>query len=329
MKVHILDDWYDMLRDLPCMKLLNQHEVTIWTDPAPDPSLLAERLADADVVVLFRDRTTVGAELAGQLKGVRMIAMRGQHSHVDTQALTKAGILFCSRMTKDGPSTSTAELTIALIMSALRYLPEQIASARAGAWQGAAPLGRNVAGKRLGLYGYGGIARTVATFARGLGMEVRYWASETGRERAISDGQPVAASREDFFAHSDVVSIHKRLTPDTRGEITESDLLAMKPDSVLVNTSRAGLIAPGAVIAALDAGRIGRAALDVFPGEPVTNPRDPLLSHPKVIPTPHIGFITAEELDRQFADIFQVVNNYAAGAPSDMINPEVLDHQRG
>ncbi|MFP1645059.1 D-2-hydroxyacid dehydrogenase family protein [Pontitalea aquivivens] len=321
MKVHILDDWYDVVRGLPCFAALAGHEVTVWTDRLTDEDTLARRLAPADAVVLFRDRSPITAGLAARLKGPRLIAMRGQHSHVDAGALTRAGILFCSRVAKDGPSTSTAELTFGLIIAALRYLPEQIASARAGQWQGAAPLGRNIAGKVLGLYGYGGIARTVAGYARAFGMPVQVWASDTGRERARADGVTVPESRAAFFATSDVVTIHKRLMPATRGEITRADLMGMRPGSVLVNTSRAGLVEPDAILAALNAGRIGRAALDVFPAEPVLDAADPLLGHPHVIPTPHVGFVTQEELDRQFTEIFAIVNAWAAGAPTDMINP--------
>lgn len=328
MNVHILDDWYDTLRGLPCFSLLDGHEVTVWTERETDPKRLAQRLAPADAVVLFRDRTAIDADLAARLKGPRLIAMRGQYGHVDVDALSRQGILFCSHMAKDGPSVSTAELTFGLIIAALRHLPQQIASARSGAWQGAAPLGRNVAGKRLGLYGYGGIARKVADFARAFDMPVWWWASEDGRRRALADGERVAESREAFFAQSDVISIHTRLTPETKGQITTDDLMAMQPGSVLVNTSRAGLIQSGAVLAALEAGRIGRAALDVFAGEPVTDPADPLISHPQVIPTPHVGFVTAEELDRQFSDIFALVNAYAAGQPVSMINPSVWTQDR-
>ena len=323
MKVHILDDWYDHLRALPCFAALAEHEVTVWTDRAPDETTLAQRLRDADAVVLFRDRTSVTDTLAAQLAGPRLIAMRGQHAHVDVSALTRAGVLFCSKVAKDGPSASTAELTFGLIISALRYLPDHITAARAGQWQAGATLGRNVNGKRLGLWGYGGIAQLVARYARAFDMPVQVWASDAGRARAQADGLEVATDRAAFFATSDVVSLHKRLMPETRGDIKLDDLMQMQPGSVLINTSRAALIAPGALLAALDAGRIGRAALDVFAGEPVTNRNDPLLSHPNVIPTPHVGFVTAEELDKQFSEIFALINAYAAGQPQHMINPEV------
>ncbi|MBP0484538.1 NAD(P)-dependent oxidoreductase [Sagittula salina] len=321
MKVHILDDWYDVLRGLPGFALLDGHDVTVWTGRAPDEATLATRLKGAEAVVLFRDRTAISPALATQLEGVKLIAMRGQHDHVDAEALSRAGVMFCSHMAKDGPSTSTAELTFGLIIAALRYLPDQIASARAGQWQGGAPLGRNVAGKVLGLYGYGKIAQAVAAYARVFGMVVQYWGSDEGRGRARAAGETVPPSREAFFATSDVISLHQRLTPATRHGVTRADLMATKPDSVLVNTARAALVEPGAVLAALEAGHIGRAALDVHAGEPVTDPDDPLLAHPKVIPTPHVGFVTAEELDRQFRDIYALVNAFATGTPQHVITP--------
>lgn len=328
MKVHILDDWYDTLRGLPSFALLKAHDVTVHKERYDDENALAAALKGAEAVILYRDRTTITPTLAKQLDGVRLIAMRGQHGHVDAGALSGAGILFCSHMAKDGPSTSTAELTFGLIIAALRYLPEQIASTRAGHWQGAAPLGRNVAGKTLGLYGFGGIARVVAGFARAFGMPVQVWGREEARERAAAEGFAVPESRAAFFETSDVISVHKRLLPETRGEITRTDLMAMKPGSVFVNTSRAGLVEKGALIDALEAGRIGRAALDVFENEPVTDAHDPLLSHPNVIPTPHVGFVTAEELDRQFRDIYALIDAYAQGDPQHMVNPVVWTGHR-
>ena len=219
------------------------------------------------------------------------------------------------------PSYAAAELTWALILAGMRQLPQQMASLRAGQWQSG--VGKTLRGRRLGLYGYGRIARAVAGYARAFGMELHWWSSEEGRARAAADGETVAASREAFFAESDVVSLHVRLKPGTRGLITGEDLAAMRPDALFVNTSRAGLIAPGALLAALEAGRPGMAAIDVFDSEPLTDPSDPLLCHPRLIATPHIGFVTEDEYDLQFADIFDQVNAFAAGAPIHMINPEV------
>ncbi|MDT0681446.1 D-2-hydroxyacid dehydrogenase family protein [Roseicyclus sp. F158] len=324
MKIHILDDWYGDLAGLPAMDMLKDHDVTIWSDKPESEDILAERLRDAEVVVLFRDRTQVTESLAAKLPNTKLIAMRGNYPNVDVDGLTKHGILFCSDMSSGGANVSTAELAFLLGLSTLRYLPEAIGSARAGKWQGDAPLGRRASGRIFGLYGYGKIAKVVAGYARAFGMQVLVWGSDAGRERARADGIETADSREAFFGRCDVVSLHVRLTKETRGTITRADLMAMREDAILVNTSRAALIEPGALLETLNAGRPGRAALDVFDAEPVTNAADPLLSHPRVIPTPHVGFITEEELDGQFSTIFRTVLAYGAGEPDSAINPEVL-----
>lgn len=320
MRVHILDDWFDTLRTLPSFALLDGHDVTVWTDHEPDPVRLAARMRDAEALVLFRERTAVTGALVAGLPALRLVSQRGQYPHVDVAALSARGILLSSDTHRDAPSAAAAELTFALILAALRDLPAQVESARAGRWQSG--VGRSARGKRLGLYGYGGIARQVAGFARAFGMKVVFWASEDGRARAAADGATVAATREAFFAESDIVSLHQRLVPATKGSVTAADLAAMGPRSLLVNTARAGLVAPGALLAALEAGRPGGAALDVFDAEPATDPADPLLSHPRVIPTPHIGFVTEEELDLQFATIFAQVAAFAAGDPVNLINPD-------
>ena len=321
MKVHILDDWFDTLRGLPCFNLLAGHDVTVWTDHQPDEAILADRLQDADCVVLFRERTKVTPGLLERLPNLRLISQRGAYPHVDVAACTDQGVLLCSNKGADGVNHAAAELTFALILAAMRQLPQQMASAKAGNWQ--MGVGRSLRGRRLGLYGYGRIGRVVADYARAFGMEVVWWSSEAGCARAKADGETVAESRAAFFGTCDVVSLHLRLTSETRGSVTADDLGAMPPRSVLVNTSRAGLIAEGALLQALNAGDLGAAAVDVFDTEPLTDPNDPLLSHPKLIATPHIGFVTEDEFDKQFADIFAQVNAYAAGAPIHMINPSV------
>ncbi|MBO9429421.1 D-2-hydroxyacid dehydrogenase family protein [Sulfitobacter sp. R18_1] len=321
MKVHILDDWFDTLRGLPCFNLLAGHDVTVWTDHQPDEAILAARLQDADCVVLFRERTKVTRGLLERLPKLRLISQRGAYPHVDIAACTDQGVLLCSNKGADGANHAAAELTFALILAAMRQLPQQMASVKAGSWQ--MGVGRSLRGRRLGLYGYGRIGRVVADYARAFGMEVIWWSSEAGRARAQADGETVAESRAAFFGTCDVVSLHLRLTSETRGSVTADDLGAMPPRSVLVNTSRAGLIAEGALLQALDAGHLGAAAVDVFDKEPLTDPNDPLLSHPKLIATPHIGFVTEDEFDKQFTDIFEQVNAYAAGAPIHTINPSV------
>ena len=321
MKVHILDDWFDTLRHLPSFARLDGHDVTVWTDHTEDVDTLAERLADAEALVLFRERTPVTADLLARLPDLRLISQRSVYPHVDVEACTANGVMLCSNMHGDTPSYAAAELTWALILAAARQIPAQQASLKAGRWQ--AGVGRTLRGRRLGLWGYGRIGRTVADYARAFGMDVVWWGSDDGRARAAADGQAVAESRRAFFADSDVVSLHVRLKPATRGMVTADDLTAMRPSAVFVNTSRAGLVAPGALRTALDAGRPGTLALDVWDTEPLTDPADPVASHPNVIGTPHIGYVTEDELDLQFADIYDQIVAYAEGAPIHVVNPEV------
>ncbi|ETA53476.1 D-2-hydroxyacid dehydrogenase family protein [Ponticoccus alexandrii] len=321
MKIHILDDWFDTLRTLPSFDLLKGHDVTVWTDHSEDVDTLAERLAPADCLVLFRERTAITAPLLERLPNLRLISQRSVYPHVDVPACTANGVLLCSNMHSDTPSIAAAELTFALILSSARQIPQQMASLRAGKWQ--MGVGQTLAGRALGLYGYGRIAKQVAGYARAFGMRVVWWASDAGRARAKADGETVADSRHAFFAEADFVSVHVRLKPETRGIVTAEDLLAMKPSATFVNTSRSGLVAKGALEQALAAGRPGRLALDVFDTEPLTDAADPLVNHPAVIGTPHIGYVTEDELDLQFADIYDQINAYADGTPIHMINPGV------
>lgn len=321
MKVHILDDWADTLRSLPSFARLAGHEVTVWTDRA-EGDALAERLQGAEAVCLFRERTKITGELLARLTGLRMISGRGVWPHVDVAACTARAVVFCSNKPAEAPNHAAAELTWALVLAAMRDLPGQMASAKAGRWQ--AGVGRTLAGRTMGIYGYGRIGRLVASYARAFGCRVIWWGSDSGRTKAAAAGEEVAASRAAFFGGADVISLHLRLVPETTGIVTAADLAQMRPGSVLVNTSRAGLIAPGALLAGLEAGRPAIAALDVFDAEPVTDPADPVLSHPRVIATPHIGFVTEDEFDLQFADIYDQVNAFAAGAPIHMVNPEAF-----
>ncbi|MEL6953037.1 MAG: D-2-hydroxyacid dehydrogenase family protein [Pseudomonadota bacterium] len=320
MKVHILDDWFDTLRGLPCFAKLAEHDVTVWTDHVEDLRVLAERLHSAECLVLFRERTTITRDLLERLPNLKLISQRSVYPHIDVAACTDHGVLLCSNMHSDTPSYAAAEMTLALMLASFRQIPEQVASIRAGAWQ--AGVGRTLRGRTLGLYGYGRIARAVAGYAEALGMRVQWWASEEGRARAKADGQTVAPSRAAFFQTSDVVSLHVRLKPNTRGIITAQDLAQMQDRALLVNSSRAGLIVPGALEAEVARGRIF-AAVDVFETEPLTDAEHPLLTHPNVLPTPHLGYVTEDEFDLQFSDIFDQVVAYAAGAPIHMINPEV------
>ena len=321
MKIHILDDWFDTLRNLPSFGMLAGHDVTVWTDHEEDTDALAARLHEADAVVLFRERTKVTRDLLAGLPNLKLISQRGVYPHVDVPACTENNVLLCSNTSADGANYAAAELTFALMLSAMRQLPQQMASVKAGEWQ--MGVGRTLRGRTLGLYGYGKIGKAVAEYAKAFGMHVVWWASEKGRARAEADGEVVANSRADFFAGCDVISLHLRLTLETKGLVTAQDLSEMKPGSVLINTSRAGLIEAGALLDGLNNGSPSMAAIDVFDIEPLIDPNDPLLSHPNLIATPHIGFVTEDEFEKQFADIYEQINAYANGKPIHMINPEV------
>jgi D-3-phosphoglycerate dehydrogenase len=318
-KVAILDDWFDTLRTLECFDELAAHEVTVFTDHVQDTDVLAERLAGFDALVLIRERTEIRAPLLERLPDLRLISQRSSYPHIDVDACTRLGITVCSNLHAGSPSYSTAELTWALVLAALRQLPQQVASLRAGRWQ--AGVGRSLVGRTLGLYGYGRIATVVAGYGSAFGMRVLVWGRPESRGRARTHGLEIAAAKEELFAESDVLSLHLRLVSATRGIVTAADLARMKPTALLVNTSRAGLIEPGALVAALRSGRPGMAALDVFEEEPLHDPTHPLLTMDNVICTPHIGYVTREEWNEQFADVFDQINAFAADAPINVVNP--------
>jgi D-3-phosphoglycerate dehydrogenase len=321
MKVHILDDWFDTLQGLPCFKKLSDHDVTVWKDHEPDPAKLAERIKEAEALVLIRERTKVGEDLLSRVPNLKLISQRSVYPHIDIDACTAHNVLVCSNMHAGAPSYAAAEMTLALILASYRQIPEQAASLKSGGWQ--MGVGRTLRGRTLGLYGYGRIAKVVATYAEAIGMKVQWWSSEDGRARALAAGQSVPQSREAFFATSDIVSLHVRLKPTTRGIVTAGDLAAMQPRSLLVNTSRSGLIDAGVLEAEITKGRI-HAAVDVFDHEPMRDAENILATHPNVLATPHIGYVTEDEFDLQFNDIFDQVNAYAKGAPIHMINPQVF-----
>ncbi len=327
MKVTILDDYSDTVRTLPCFAALEGHDVTVWTDHVDDQEVLATRLADTTALVLIRERTAIRAPLLRRLTNLQLISQRSVYPHIDVDTCTELGIVVSSNLHQGSPSYATAELTWGLVLAAQRRIPQQVASLKAGRWQDG--IGQSLRGKTLGIYGYGRIGRVVAEYGRTFGMSVVFWASEESRARARADRAVVASSREEFFGRSDVVSLHLRLVDATRGIVTRSDLDRMQPTALLVNTSRAGLIEPGALVASLSAGRPGLAAVDVYENEPLTDGSDPLLAMDNVICTPHIGYVTTDEWELQFSDIFDQINAYAAGRPINVVNPDVLNRPPG
>lgn len=321
MKIAILDDVHDTLRGLDCFAKLAGHEVTVWTDHTDDIDTLAERLSDAEALVLIRERTKITAALLERLPRLRLISQRSVYPHIDIEACTRLGVIVSSDQHADTPSYAAAELTWALTLAALRQIPAQTAAMKAGRWQ--IGVGHTLRGKTLGLFGYGRISAVVAGYGRAFGMPVLVWARPASLARAVADGHRAAADKAALFEESDVLSLHMRLVDATRGIVTADDLARMKPGALLVNTSRAGLIVPGALVAALRGGRPGFAAVDVYEEEPVVDPRHPLLEMDNVICTPHIGYVTREEYELQFSDIFDQIVAYAAGAPINVVNPAV------
>jgi len=326
MKIAILDDYFDTLRTLPSFAKLDGHDVQIFTDHVQDTGVLADRLKDAEAVVLIRERTAIRAPLLERLPTLRLISQRSVYPHIDIDACTARGVIVSSDLHAGTPSYATAELTWGVILAAARQIPQQMQSLQRGQWQ--MGVGSTLRGKTLGIHGYGRIGRVVANYGQAFGMHVIVWAREASRQRAQDDGIEVATSQDAFYGACDVISLHMRLVPETRGIVKAADLARMKPTSLLVNTSRAPLIEPGALVQALEAGRPGAAAVDVFEDEPVRDPNHPLLKMPNVVCTPHIGYVTRDEYELQFSDIFDQIVSYAAGAPINVVNPAVLQRAR-
>ncbi|CUJ58362.1 D-2-hydroxyacid dehydrogenase family protein [Achromobacter sp. 2789STDY5608621] len=322
MNITILDDYFDTLRGLPCFRKLDGHAVTVWNDHVQDVDALAERLRDTEALVLIRERTQIRAPLIARLPKLRLISQRSVYPHIDVDACTAHGVILSSNQHAGTPSYAAAELTWGLVLAGMRRIPQAVQLLKQGTWQ--TGMGRTLRGRTLGIYGYGRIGAEVARYGAAFGMKVLVWAREASRQRARDDGWDVAPDKQAFFETCDVLSLHMRLVPDTRGIVTAADLARMKPSALLVNTSRAGLIEPGALAQALAAGRPGAAAVDVFESEPMTDPQHPLLQLPNAICTPHIGYVTEDEYETQFSDVFDQIVAYAAGKPIHVINPAVL-----
>jgi D-3-phosphoglycerate dehydrogenase len=323
MKISILDDYHDTLRTLDCFKKLSGHEIKIWNDHVQEVDALVDRLRDTEVLVLIRERTEIRAPLLQRLDHLRLISQRSVYPHIDIEACTELGVIVSSSQHPGTPSYAAAELTWALALAAMRQVPQQMSALKAGKWQ--IGVGNSLRGKTLGIYGYGRIGSVVAGYGKAFGMNVLVWAREGSLERARRDGFAVASSKESFFSECDVISLHMRLVEGTRGIVTADDLARMKPTALLVNSSRAPLIEPGALIAALKLGHPGMAAVDVYEDEPVLDTRYPLFALDNVVCTPHIGYVTRDEYEVQFSDIFDQIVAYADGQPINVVNPKVLE----
>ncbi|MDB5775584.1 MAG: serA [Herbaspirillum sp.] len=324
MKISILDDYQDAVRRLDCFNLMDGHVVKIFNNTARGVGQLAVRLAPFDALVLIRERTSLNRALLNKLPSLKLISQTGKVSgHIDVAAATANGVAITEGI---GDPTAPAELTWALIMAAARRLPQYMQNLKDGLWQTASlqparnGLGVALKGRTLGIWGYGKIGRLIAGYGRAFGMDVMVWGRAGSLAAAQKDGCRVAATRNEFFEGADVLSLHLRLLDATIGIVTAEDLMRMKPSAILVNTSRAELIAAGALQQALQAGRPGYAALDVFDSEPLAA-GDPLLRMENVLATPHLGYVEQDSYEKYFRIAFQNVLDFAAGRPQNLLNP--------
>ncbi len=327
MKIAILDDYQDAVRQLDCYKILEGNDVKVFTNSARGIGQLAIRLAPYDALVLIRERTALPRGLLTRLPNLKLISQTGKVSgHIDVDAATERGIAIAEGV---GSPVAPAELTWALVMAASRKIVPYAANLKDGLWQTASinpalnGLGRVLRGRTLAIWGYGKIGRLVAGYGKAFGMTVLVWGSDASRQAAIADGYMAAASREELFEQADVLSLHLRLAEETRAIVTAADLARMKPDALFVNTSRAELVEDEALEAALKRGRPGYAALDVFAGEPPA-PDAPLLKIPTVLATPHLGYVERDSYELYFAAAFENIISFAEGKPINILNPEAL-----
>jgi D-3-phosphoglycerate dehydrogenase / 2-oxoglutarate reductase len=322
MKIAVLDDYQDAFRKLGCYGRLKGHEVAVHHDTEKDPARLAELLKDAEAVILTQQRSPFPRAVIERLPGLKLISQTGRNAnHIDLAACTEKGIIVSAGGA--GNPNPTAELTWALILAALRRIPQEVQRMKEGKWQGSVGIG--LAGKTLGVYAYGRIGSLVARAGKAFGMKVVCWGREGSTAKAREAGFEIAASREAFFESADVICLHLPLNKETRGIVTAQDLARMKPTALIVNTSRAQLIAEGALVAALQQGRPGLAAIDVYESEPVLGGNHPLLKMDNVVCTPHLGYVEQGTYESYFGAAIDHILAYAEGKPINVLNPEVLE----
>lgn len=327
MKIAILDDFQDCVRTLDCFSLLDGHDVKVFTNSARGVGQLSIRLAPFDALVLIRERTALSRAMLAKLPALKLILQTGKVAgHVDVSAATEHGIAVAEGV---GSPVAPAELTWALIMAASRKIVPYANNLKDGLWQTASinpvlnGLGTVLRGRTLAIWSYGKIGRIVAGYGKAFGMRVLVWGSEASIAAAVADGFEAAPSRAALFEQADVLSVHLRLVDATRGIVSAGDLARMKPSALFVNTSRAELVAPGALEAALHKGRPGSAAIDVFENEPLA-PDAPLLRIPTVLATPHLGYVEKDSYEMYFRAAFENIVNFANGNPSNILNPAAL-----
>ncbi len=321
MKIVVIDDYQNAFRNLKCYPKLAGHETVVYNDTEKDPARLAARLHDADAVVLTQQRSSFPRTLIERLPKLKLIGQTGRAAtHVDLAACTERGIIVSAG--GSGNPNATAELTWGLILAAWRHIPDEVKRLRDGHWQ--STLGIGVRGKTVGIYAFGKIGTIVAGVGKAFGARVVCWGREGSTGRARAAGFEVAKNRQEFFAEADIVSLHLPLNKETRGIVTRGDLQQMKSTALFVNASRAGLVADGALVEALNAGRPGAAAVDVYEEEPIDGGNHPLLHMDNVICTPHLGYVTQESYEEYYDVVVEDIVAYAAGKPAHVLNPEAL-----
>ena len=335
MNIVILDDYQDAVRKLECATKLDAYPAKVYTNTVRGIGQLSVRLKDADVIVLIRERTHLPRQLIEKLPKLKLIAQTGKvGEHIDVGACTERGIAVAEGV---GSPTAPAELTWALIMTAMRRIPQYVANLKHGAWQQSGlktssmptnfGIGSVLKGKTLGIWSYGKIGKIIAGYGRAFGMRVLVWGRDASREQAQADGFEVATSKAEFFEQSDVLTLHLRLNEATRNIVTLDDLSLMKPSALIVNTSRAELIQPDALVAALNRGRPGLAAIDVFESEPILQGHA-LLRLENCICTPHIGYVEQDSYELYFGAAFDNIVNFIKGTPTNIVNPGALQVRR-
>lgn len=322
MKITILDDYQHVIQSLNCFPILAGQDIRILHHTEHDTKKLAEKIHDTEILVLTRERTIISKELLSLLPNLKLISQTGKISnHLDLAACTQYGVAVAEGV---GSPVAPAELTWALLMNTVRQIPPAIEAMKKGLWQ--TNIGSTVNGKTIGIWGYGKIGQLIAGYASAFGAKVLVWGSLQSRQKAVNEGFESANTQTDFFSSADVITLHLRLNQATYGIVTASDLSAMKPDAVLINTARAELIEKGALLNSLKQGRPGFAGLDVYENEPIYDQNNELFTLPNVICTPHLGYVEKNSYELYFGKAFENVMNYINGQPTHIANPEVLPH---
>ena len=322
MKIAVIDDYQDAFRKLACAARLQGHDIKVFRDTEKDPAKFAARLEGYEALIMTQQRSPLPKALVDKLpSSLKLLCNTGRNvGHIDLAACTARGMIVAAA--GGGLPNATAELTWGLILSSLRSIPHEVQQLKQGVWQ--TTVGTGAHGKTLGIYALGKIGSVVALVGKAFGMKVTCWGRDASKAKARELGYEVPASREAFFAGADVLCLHIPLNKETRGIVTAADLAQMKPTALLVNTSRAGLIADGALVDALKKGRPGFGAIDVYEDEPVVGGNHPLLKMPNVVCTPHLGYVEAGTYESYYGTVVDSILGYAAGKPVNILNPEVL-----